>query len=65
MVIDENIKTDASNSLNESEIDIQDTTKLQGVPVKSEVGAVPEAQSQLYGWNKPSAPSGRTNRKPG
>ena len=65
MVIDENTKTDAINSINESEIGIQGAAKLQGVPVKSEVGNVPGAQSQLYGWNTPSAPSGRTNRKPG
>ena len=65
MVIDENTKTDAINSINESEIDIQDADKLQRVPVKSKVGDSPGAQPHLYGWNTPSAPSGPTNRKPG
>ena len=55
-------KTDAINPINESEVDIQDATKLQRLPVKSEVGDVPGAQPQLYEWDTPSAPSGRANR---
>ena len=47
MVIDEIQKTDAITSINESEIDIQDPTKIQRVTVKSEVGDVPGAQPQL------------------
>ena len=47
MVIGENTKTDAINSIHESEIDIQGAAKLQRVPVKSEVGAVPGVQPQL------------------
>ena len=47
LVIDENTKTDAINSIHESEIDIQGAAKLQRVPVKSEVGTVPGVQPQL------------------
>ena len=47
MVIDDNTKTEAINSIIVSVIAIQDTTQLQPVPIKSESDAAPEALPQL------------------
>ena len=47
MLIDDDTKTEAISSIITSAIDIQDTTQLQPVPVKSETGTVPEALPNL------------------
>ena len=47
MLIDDDTKTEAITSIIASAIDIQDTTQLQPVPVKSEAGTVPESLPKL------------------